>query len=124
METTTVAPAEEKGSPGGAVRLIRKVRKYTRKNYLAEDKIRIVLEGFRKEMSIADLCRRESIHATIYYKWLKDFMEGGKARLTGDTLRNAGADEVKEKDHQLEQYKIALAEKTLENQILKKTVTG
>lgn len=124
METTTVTPTEETAKPGSAARLIRQVRKYTRKNYLAEDKIRIVLEGFRKEMSIADLCRRESIHATIYYKWLKDFMEGGKARLTGDTLRNAGADEVKEKEHQLEQYKIALAEKTLENQILKKTVTG
>ena len=87
---------EEKAAPGRGDRLIRKIRKETRRKYTAEDKIRIVLEGFRKEIPVSDLCRRENIHAAIYYKWLKDFMEAGKSRLKGDSLRDANKDEVKD----------------------------
>ena len=76
-------------SPGSTARLINKIKRTNRKRLSAEDKIRIVLEGFRKELSVSDLCRRESIHVSLYYSWLKDFMEAGKSRLKGDTMRAA-----------------------------------
>ena len=89
METTTQVQEEQvTGRPGSAAKLIREVRAKTRRKFLAEDKIRIVLEGFRKEMPISDLCRREGISSALYYSWLKDFMEAGKASLKGDSLRN------------------------------------
>ena len=75
--------------------LIRKTKRATRRRFPTEDKIRIVIEGVRGEVSVAELCRREGIHPTIYYKWLKDFMEAGKARMRGDSLREATSDEVK-----------------------------
>ena len=88
-ETTQVLEREEtKVSPGSTARLIRKVRKATRRRFTAEDKIRIVLEGFRKEIAISELCRREGIAGTVYYSWLKDFMEAGKGRLKGDSIRS------------------------------------
>ena len=76
-------------TPGSKAKLIREVRTKTRRQFPAEDKIRIVLEGFRKEMSVSDLCRREGICSALYYSWLKDFTEAGKTRLKGDTLRDA-----------------------------------
>jgi transposase len=75
--------------------LMRKTKRVTRRTSPTEDKIRIVMEGVRGEVSVSELCRREGIHPTIYYKWLKDFMEAGKARMRGDTLREATSDEVK-----------------------------
>ncbi len=72
------------------------VRGKTRRKYSAEEKIRIVLEGLRGEESITDLCRKEGIHPGIYYKWSKAFLEAGKQRLTGDTVREAGSEEVTE----------------------------
>ena len=75
--------------------LIRKTKRATRRRFPTEEKIRIVIEGVRGEVSVAELCRREGIHPTIYYKWLKDFMEAGKARMRGDSLREATRDEVK-----------------------------
>lgn len=69
--------------------LIRKTKRATRRRFPTEDKIRILMEGIRGEVSVAELCRREGIHATIYYKWLKDFMEAGKGRMRGDGLREA-----------------------------------
>ena len=97
MEETTqvLEREEEKASPGSTARLIRNVRKATRRKFTAEDKIRIVLEGFRKELPISDLCRQERISSAIYYVWLKDFMEAGKSRLKGDSLRSANEQEVK-----------------------------
>src|SRR5262249_57179545 len=72
--------------------LIRKTKRATRRRFPTEEKIRIVMEGVRGEVSVAELCRREGIHPTIYYKWLKDFMEAGKARMRGDSLREATRD--------------------------------
>jgi len=69
--------------------LIRKARRATRRRFPTEDKIRIVMEGIRGEVSVAELCRREGIHPTIYYKWLKDFMEASKGRMRGDGLRRS-----------------------------------
>ena len=76
--------------------LIRKTKRATRRRFPTEDKIRIVMEGVRGEVSVAELCRREGIHPTIYYKWLKDFMEAGKKRLRGDTQREANREEVEQ----------------------------
>jgi transposase len=68
---------------------VRRIRRKTRKKYNPEDKIRIVIEGLRGEMSVAELCRKEGISQSLYYKWSKEFLEAGKARLAGDTKREA-----------------------------------
>lgn len=111
-------------TPGSGDRLIRKIRKETRRKYTAEDKIRIVLEGFRKEIPVSDLCRREGIHAAIYYKWLKEFMEAGKSRLKRDSLRDATNDEVKGLRQENERLKALIGDQALQNYLLKKSVTG
>jgi transposase len=90
MEASQMAK-EEKVS---AEQVVRDIRRQTRKKYSAEEKIRIVLEGLRGEESIAELCRREGINPNMYYKWSKEFLEAGKARLTGDTKREATSSEV------------------------------
>lgn len=74
--------------------LISDLKRKTRKAYNSEDKIRIIIEGMRGETTIAELCRKESIHQANYYKWSKDFMEAGKRRLNGDTMREANTSEV------------------------------
>jgi len=105
-------------------RLVRDIRRATRKQYSAEEKIRIVLEGLRGEESIAELCRREGIVQNLYYRWSKDFLEAGKKRLTGDTARAATSDEVKDLRREASALKEVVAELTLENRLLKKSVTG
>ncbi len=96
MTNTVLAKeVEEEAAPGSGDRLIRKIRKETRHKYTAEDKIRIVIEEFRKEIPVSGLYRRENIHDAIYYKWLKEFMEAGKSRLKRDSLRDTTKDEVK-----------------------------
>ena len=89
-----------------------------------EDKIRIVLEGLRGEDSIAELCRREGIVQNLYYRWSKDFLEAGKKRLAGDTARAATSDEVKDLRREAGALKEVVAELTLENRLLKKSVTA
>lgn len=113
---------EVKATPGSGERLVREVKRRTRRRYLAEEKIRVVLEGFRKEIPVSDLCRKEGIPTPVYYSWLKDFMEGGKKQLQGDTLRDAPEKEVKSLKRENERIKELLAELALENRILKKTL--
>ena len=103
---------------------VREIRRKTRKKYSAEEKLRIVLEGLRGEESIAELCRREGIHQNMYYKWSKEFLEAGKQRLAGDTKREADGQEVKEMRSENEQLKAVVAEITLKNRILKKSLLG
>ena len=104
--------------------IVREIKRRTRRKFSAEEKIRIVLEGLRGEQSIADLCRREGIHTSIYYKWSKDFLEAGKQRLTGDTVREAGSEEVTEIRTENEALKQLVAELSLTNRVLKKTLKG
>jgi transposase len=104
--------------------IVREIRRKTRRKYSAEEKIRIVLEGLRGEKSITDLCRKEGIHPGIYYKWSKSFLEAGKQRLTGDTVREAGSDEVKVLRAENEELKQVVAELLLRNRVLKKTSEG
>ena len=103
---------------------VRDIRRRTRKQYSAEEKIRIVLEGLRGEDSIAELCRREGINANVYYRWSKDFLEAGKKRLSGDTVREATSDEVKELRAEAAALKETLGEVVMENRLLKKSVLG
>jgi len=100
------------------------IRRKTRKKYSAEEKLRIVLEGLRGEDSISELCRREGIHQNMYYKWSKEFLEAGKQRLAGDTKREADRQEVKEMRSENEQLKELVAELTLKNRVLKKSLLG
>ena len=124
METTTQTSSLEEvpTTPGSTSKLIREVRAQTRRRFSAEDKIRIVLEGFRKEMPVSDLCRREGISSALYYSWLKDFMEAGKARLKGDTLRDATQGEVKGLRQENGRLKELVGEQALEIQLLKKSL--
>jgi transposase len=107
-----------------AEELVRDIRRQTRRKYSAEEKIRIVLEGLRGEESIAELCRREGINPNMYYKWSKEFLEAGKARLTGDTKRQATSSEVTELRQENEQLKQVVAELLLKNRVLKKSALG
>ena len=111
----TLMPAKE---PADAV--VKEIRRATRRRFSAEDKIRIVLDGLRGEDSIAELCRREGIVQNLYYRWSKEFLEAGKKRLAGDTVREASSDEVKDLRHQAGALKEVVAELTLENRLLKK----
>jgi transposase len=112
---------EEKVS---AEKVVRDIRRETRRKYSAEEKIRIVLEGLRGEESIAELCRREGISPNLYYKWSKEFLEAGKSRLAGDTKREASSNEVSALRQENEQLKQVVAELLLKNRKLKKTTLG
>jgi transposase len=107
-----------------AEKVVKEIRRATRKYHSAEEKIRIVLEGLRGEDSIAELCRREGLASNIYYRWSKDFLEAGKKRLAGDVVREATSDEVKGLRRESLALKEAVADLTLENRLLKKSVTG
>jgi transposase len=107
-----------------AEKTVRDIRRRTRKKYSAEEKIRIVLEGLRGEESIAELCRREGLNSNVYYRWSKEFMEAGKKRLAGDTVREASSDEVKELRAEAAALKETLGEVVMENRLLKKSVLG
>src|SRR5882757_9129116 len=107
-----------------AEKVVQDIRRATRKHYSAEEKIRIVLEGLRGEDSIAELCRREGIAQNLYYRWSKDFLEAGKKRLAGDTARAATSDDVNDLRREAMALKEVVADLTLENRVLKKSVTG
>jgi transposase len=106
----------------GAAKAIKDIRRATRKQYSAEEKIRIVLDGLRGEESIAELCRREGIAQSIYYKWSKEFLEAGKRRLAGDTARAASSGEVQSLRREERDLKEVVAEQTLELRLLKKSM--
>ena len=101
---------------------VKDIRRATRKQYSAEEKIRIVLDGLRGEDSIAELCRREGIAQSLYYKWSKEFLEAGKKRLAGDTARAATTDEVKDLRRESRELKEVVAEQALELRLLKKSM--
>jgi transposase len=103
---------------------VRNIRRKTRKQYSSEEKIRIVLEGLRGESTVAELCRREGIAQSLYYKWSKEFLEAGKQRLAGNTKRQADSQEVSEMRHENEQLKQLVAELDLKNRVLKKSLLG
>jgi len=110
---TRKAPAEK---------VIKDIRRATRRQYSAEEKIRVVLDGLRGEESIAALCRREGIAESLYYNWSKEFLEAGKKRLAGDTERQATSGEVKDLRREMSDLKEALADVLLENRLLKKSM--
>lgn len=103
---------------------VKNIRQQGKKKYSAEEKIRIVLEGLRGEKTIAELCRQEGITTNSYYKWSKEFLEAGKQRLAGNTTRQATSNEVKNIRKELEQMKLMVAEVSLRNRLLKKSLLG
>ena len=90
--------------------VVNQIRRATRRNFSADEKIRIVLDGLRGETPISEICRREGIQPSIYYRWSKQFLEAGKNGLTRETARNATDDEVRELKSENEQLKLALAD--------------
>lgn len=105
-------------------KLVKDIRRRTRKKYSSEEKIRIVLEGMRGEESIAELCRREGLNQNVYYRWSKEFLEAGKQRLSGDIKREANSSEVTELKKENGQLKRLVADIMLKNDVLKKSVLG
>ena len=112
------------GSKDAADKLVKNIRCKTARRYSAEEKIRIILAGLRGEESIAALCRREGIAESLDYKWSKEFLEAGKRQLSGDTARQATASEVKELRSEALSLKECVADLTLENRLLKKSMIG
>ena len=110
--------------PSSSESVVREIRRKTRQKYSSEEKIRIVLEGLRGEVGIAELCRREGIHANLYYKWSKEFLEAGKKRLQGDTVREASSVEVVGLKKENDQLKQLVAELSLKHRVLKKSLNG
>ena len=115
----TSTPAKEP-----AEQIVSEIRRATRRQFSAEEKIRIVLQGLRGEDSIAELCRREGISQNLYDRWSKEFLEAGKKRLAGDTAREATSDEVRTLRREAGALKEVVADLTLENRLLKKSMTG
>ncbi len=114
---------QKAGTPKpSAEKVIKDIRRVTRKHYGAEEKIRIVLDGLRGEDSIATLCRREGIAESLYYNWSKEFLEAGRKRLAGDTARAATTDEVKHLRRETRDLKEVVAEQALELRLLKKSM--
>jgi transposase len=113
---------EKKKSKTEAV--VREIRRKTRRKYSTEEKIRIVLDGLRGEDSIAEICRREGISPNLYYKWSKEFLDAGKRRLMGDTKREASSPEVGGLKRENSQLKELVADLSLKNVILKKSLAG
>src|SRR3954447_22604619 len=99
---------------------IKEIRRATRRQFSAEEKIRLVLSGLRGEGSIVELCRREGIVQNLYYRWSKEFLEAGRKRLPGDTARAATSNDVKELRREASALKEVMAELTLEKRLLKK----
>jgi len=112
------------GEKASADKTVETIRRNSRRQYSAEEKIRIVIEGLRGEDTVAELCRREGIAQSLYYKWSKEFLEAGKARLAGDTKRQATSADVSDLRAENEQLKQLVAELMLKNRVLKKSVTG
>jgi transposase len=117
METRKECPVKKESGPE---KVVREIKRKTRRRFSSEEKIRIVLEGLRGEESIAELCRRESISPNLYYIWSKEFLEAGKRRLAGDTKREATSSEVMQLRDQNTQLKELVAELSLRNRLLKK----
>jgi transposase len=115
---SAVAPATKPP----AERVVRDIRRRTRKHHSAGDKIRVVLEGLRGEDSIAARRRREGIAESLYYSWSKEFLEAGKRRLAGDTARAATTDEVKALRQEARALKGVVAEQALEPRLIKKSM--
>ena len=109
---------------GSTEKVVREIRRHTRRRFSAEEKIRIVLEGLRGEESIAALCRREGLAPNLYYRWSKEFLEAGKKRLLGDTTREATSTEVQDLRRENSQLKQVVAEAVLENRVLKKNLVA
>jgi transposase len=104
--------------------VVREIKRKTRRKFNPEERIRIILEGLKGEDSIAAICRREGIAPGLYYKWSKSFLEAGKKRLKGDTMREANSDEVSALRKENEQLKQLVAELSLKNRVLKKSLSG
>ena len=104
--------------------VVREIKRNTRRKFKPDEKIRIILEGLKGEDSISEICRREGIAPSVYYKWSKAFLEAGKRRLNGDTVREATSDDVTDLRAENEQLKQLVAELCLKNRGLKKSSSG
>jgi len=130
-EQRVVEEVEQSAEPAGAAvpkrgetprQQIRKAKAVSRRQFSAEEKIRIVMEGIRGDISVSELCRRERLHTTVFYKWLKDFMEAGKRRLKGDLQREADRGEVHSLREENTRLKQLVAEYALDVMALKKSL--
>lgn len=123
MNETEKTTEKNQVPPQSAEKFVRQYRRRTQRKFAAEEKIRIVIESFKREISVAELCRREGISPAVFYNWLKAFMEGGKGQLKGDSKRNASEIEVGNLKRENEQLKSLLGEKEYALKLIKKSLT-
>ena len=122
MSQTEISKGEAAENRSDQTRsFVRQVRAATRRKYTPEEKIRIVLEGFRREVTVNDLCRREGIKPHSYYAWTKEFMEAGKERLARDSVRDATRQEIGELRRENGELKQLVGELSLQVSRLKET---
>ena len=121
MKKKSKKETQAEGRTEETTAFIREVKRSTRRKFTPEEKVRIVLEGFRREVTVRELCRREGISPNIYYSWLKDFMEAGKSRLQRDTVRDASKHEVENLKRENTRLKQLVGELSLDMYVLKKT---
>lgn len=105
-----------------AEEFVKGVKRRTRRKFTAEEKIRIVLEGMKRDISVAELCRREGIPTAAYYSWTKDFMEGGKAQLQRDARRHADGFQVEKLKKENAALRDLVADKEITIRIFKKSL--
>ena len=117
-DTSKSEQAEERSADTKS--FVRQIRSATRRKYTSEEKIRIVLEGFRRDSTVNELCRREGIKPNSFYSWTKDFLEAGKQRLSRDTLRDATQQEIEQLKREKADLTQFVAELSLEAFRLKK----
>lgn len=115
---------ENENKKPSATQIVKEIRRKTRRTFSSEVKIKIILEGLRGEDSIAAICRKYTIHQNLYFKWSKEFIEAGKRRLSGDTMREATRDEVSGIKKENDELKRELANLYMENKGLKKSING
>ena len=121
MKKKSSKESQAEGRTEETTAFIREVKRSTRRKFTPEEKVRIVLEGFRREVTVRELCSREGISPNVYYSWLRDFMEAGKSRLQRDTVRDATKHEVDNLKRENDRLKQLVGELSLDMYVLKKT---
>ena len=121
MKKKSAKESQAEGRTEEITAFIREVKRSTRRKFTPEEKVRIVLEGFHREVTVRELCSREGISPNVYYSWLRDFMEAGKSRLQRDTVRDATKHEVDNLKRENDRLKQLVGELSLDMYVLKKT---
>jgi transposase len=113
---------ETKSQKQSTENFVKDIRNKTRRIFTSEQKILIVMEAIRGESPVPEICRKYGIHQAQFYRWNKEFLEAGKKRLAGDTMREATSDEVVQLRKENQRLKEMVADLVLRYDIVKKSL--